>query len=1021
MKTLPTYDEFKELCSSFPVRLGKLLPEDGGFFCHPVSMNLLITACTIAEKNTHAPEICRMADVMLMSEDNEHWQPFNLREARFTATQNGGVYITDILGEGSFYAEDWMINGQNDRIIVSIEHMERQGKRYAPVTPLTTAFIDFKKIESSSFWHESEIGSPFICNIDTLKTMLSDYRKQKMDASPKLKYAERVTMPLFELSVIVDIASVRRRMVSRFIAQIEEIWKDLEDSAALLRLIDVVPGVFIAGSVKDVLSADGIAAVNISGESLEQLTASYLNAVNASREYELGVTVNPKYNEGFAELEGTPEEDEKFLICSLLSLPPANNGIYEYVWKKYPLQHGNIDNISDFWGTPAVDEIVEPINEIVKLPETDVSQIETAEISPETESEPQITDFIKNLRSEADVKTAEAKRLRKQADDLLFEARLLYVKADEAEAEAQKDASIKAAEVVKPVKPVETVKPEPPKPAPEPVKPAPEPPKPAPEPVKPVVSMFAELEALAKEVEEIVPVVESVSTQAQAFEQAQAIALPYVNETDSADDIDVPEISDIADIAAVEVPQLKPVTDTFEGRIKNIYSMDADALNAFRNELEGQRSKLDNRAAADIEQRITARENALEIETLDAMTADTDGMTLETAQKLLDELSDGTYNMKNTAPYIKRINEKIDALFVDEIERFTSGAENMSPDELTALRAKVPELPLPDYIKQRTETKIDRIRDTNAERDINEMIGDINKLNEKDATDIIRKINMIKLDAHTRVRYVDKLDAHISKIREEEAQAFIEIMQRSMRDTGLSNAQICIHGSALFHGKIEKATGEYASVGRFEQPLIVGDNAKTEEAFLLTTDFLYIRNKAGGVNRIKLDDIEDIRTDRPLIGVPKIICKTATDSIDIPHTFDKKSVDSAAKVIYDVVNTIKDKRSADRLKAIEEANAKRSKNDDPPAPISGITSETIAEKNTAETVNTQKAAVRNIRNPADTDKRGVEIDLTDVGADLEALAANLDSIATFNAASNDSESLYEMSEISAPKMDALDE
>ena len=46
--------------------------------------------------------------------------------------------------ESSFYAEDWMINGKNDTIVVSEEYMREKGKRYAPVTPLTNKILHFK-------------------------------------------------------------------------------------------------------------------------------------------------------------------------------------------------------------------------------------------------------------------------------------------------------------------------------------------------------------------------------------------------------------------------------------------------------------------------------------------------------------------------------------------------------------------------------------------------------------------------------------------------------------------------------------------------------------------------------------------------------------------------------------------------------------------------------------------------------------------------------------------------------------
>jgi hypothetical protein len=435
----------------------------------------------------------------------------------------------------------------------------------------------------------------------------------------------------------------------------------------------------------------------------------------------------------------------------------------------------------------------------------------------------------------------------------------------------------------------------------------------------------------------------------------------------------------------MRLEKLTPVY-SFEDNAGRIRDLTEEELSAFCEEFDRRRGDIDEKTAANIDDLILAREDALEVLSLEKLCGNTDNMTTTEIEKLLETLADGSFSVKAAAPYIKTVREKLDALYVKEADRLTANTEMMNAAEIAKVREHIAAMKLPDDIKKRIEGKLDRASVNLDEKEIQNMIGSLTLLSEKQALEIIRRIDMMKSDKKMTDRYVDKLEAHIIKLRETEAQDFTAVITASMQDSGMTNAQIIMAGSALFPNKVNKATSEYASVGRYEQSLIVSENTKTEESLLLTTDFIYMRTKTGTINRIKVEDVDDIRFEKAFIGNPKIICKAKSETVELPHGFDKKSSEAAAVVLLDVINAIKDKKSADRMKAIEEANAKRKA-------IAQAAAE--AEQKLLSGTKEKEAPKRVIKNPAETEKRGVEIDLSEIEADLEALVANLETKAAF--------------------------
>ena len=130
MEIFKQYDSFKEKCIEFPKLFEEKYFTDNKFICHPTAANELIAVCSDEEAHTNALCICRMADMLLMSEDSENWVKFNLAEARKISEQNGYIYLTDLFAESAFQADDWMIDGKHDTIIVNEEYMREKGMKY---------------------------------------------------------------------------------------------------------------------------------------------------------------------------------------------------------------------------------------------------------------------------------------------------------------------------------------------------------------------------------------------------------------------------------------------------------------------------------------------------------------------------------------------------------------------------------------------------------------------------------------------------------------------------------------------------------------------------------------------------------------------------------------------------------------------------------------------------------------------------------------------------------------------------
>ncbi len=392
MEIFKQYDTFKEKCAEFSDKLEKKCFGSAKLICHPTSENVLISICSDEEAHSNAIYICRMADMLLMSDNGEEWSSFNLAEARSTAEQNGYVYLTDLLAENAFLSEDWMINGKNDTVIVSEAYMREKGKRYAPVTPLTNKVLHFKKYQNSFFWKPSAPGNIICVDKDHLDGCFKDFFARITEKLPDLSESETIDFKLFDGEITIDVNTTRIRTIERFFESINSVAKALGESSEILDICEYEFSAidfmleYAAAALRNNgidLSKDEFAGKYYSpvlgGADTEKRLASlgtrfgnndidcvklaFIDAVNAEYadkiEYSAGDAGYYNGNIRKLELGSFSDDEEKYLISELLSHKPADYRIFYYANKKYPEEASDLAAIADFW-------------EVAPLPETEV-------------------------------------------------------------------------------------------------------------------------------------------------------------------------------------------------------------------------------------------------------------------------------------------------------------------------------------------------------------------------------------------------------------------------------------------------------------------------------------------------------------------------------------------------------------------------------------------------------------------------------------------------------------------------
>lgn len=391
MDVFNQYDVFREKCFNFEEKFKESAFKESALICHPTCEDEIISVCSDEEAKTNGLNICRLSDMLLMSADNETWETFNLIEARKIAAENGFVYLTDLLGEDSFYAEDWMINGQNDQIVVSEEYMREKGKRYAPVTPLTNKVLHFKKMMCPFFWTASEPGKILPLNKDTMKQRLDNYATEALNVLPPLNGEDSIEFKLFDETVEINTVTTRSLKTDVFFAQLDNMLEELSGFSDILEInrYDFSRSEFITDVAVAALNNNGITIdketfcnnyyyplLDKSDEELagiielsenkpiDCIKIAFVNAVKseATFEYVYPVSDASEYFKSMHDLEQTDfsgitgDGAEKHKIAYILGHKPSDYAIFAYISKRYPEETANAAKIAEFWGISPVDD-----------------------------------------------------------------------------------------------------------------------------------------------------------------------------------------------------------------------------------------------------------------------------------------------------------------------------------------------------------------------------------------------------------------------------------------------------------------------------------------------------------------------------------------------------------------------------------------------------------------------------------------------------------------------------------------
>lgn len=395
MDVFNQYDVFKEKCFAFADELESKCFTEAKFICHPTQKNELICRCSDEEAKSNGLNICRYSDMLLMSADNEEWQSFNITRAREIAAENGYVYLTDIMAENAFYAEDWMINGKNDTIVVSEAYMREKGKKYAPVTPLTNKVLHFKKLNNTFFWNKAEIGEVITLDADYIEKCIDTYLNKCVDEAPDFADTNDLTFDLFDKSVVIDGKTTRILKTDVLFEQFDNIVAELEEAKEIFETSEFAFSAdeFIRKVAVAVLSNNGVTitldkfvseyvnkysnlsdeeladkshGINISGNSPEMAAVkiAFTDALTKSDlfEYSYSVKANSDYSSLMKDLEQKEFSgsqgiaEEKFLISKILSFRPESYGIFAYTLYKYPEEAANLEKLANFWNVAPMDK-----------------------------------------------------------------------------------------------------------------------------------------------------------------------------------------------------------------------------------------------------------------------------------------------------------------------------------------------------------------------------------------------------------------------------------------------------------------------------------------------------------------------------------------------------------------------------------------------------------------------------------------------------------------------------------------
>ncbi|MCM1524830.1 MAG: zinc-ribbon domain-containing protein [Ruminococcus sp.] len=361
METI-NYERFRESCTEFRNAFADRYFSAGGLYCHPLLDGVIYTPCTPEEAKSNRADICRMSDMLLMSEDGKEYVPFKIAEARKIAQENGSVYIANLLCEEAFMALDWMIDGKHDTLIISEEHMKKEGKPYAPVTPLTNVIQPFKKFTNHFLYKKGTLEAPAVLSENTAFEKPDSFSEETLSEFPKLEIAGNAEFELFGAKMQTDKNEARCMELDKGLELTNRLIETMKPNIDAFKNagVDFDLNTYIADFMVKAAEKCGVKAEKgdfPNADDMPALKDAFRKLISEKNGY--GFKYVPADEAGFkaalkdAELSEAPQEELKKEISALLCRRPACPAALNMARAVSPTDAENVENISEYWGVKA--------------------------------------------------------------------------------------------------------------------------------------------------------------------------------------------------------------------------------------------------------------------------------------------------------------------------------------------------------------------------------------------------------------------------------------------------------------------------------------------------------------------------------------------------------------------------------------------------------------------------------------------------------------------------------------------
>ena len=144
--------------------------------------------------------------------------------------------------------------------------------------------------------------------------------------------------------------------------------------------------------------------------------------------------------------------------------------------------------------------------------------------------------------------------------------------------------------------------------------------------------------------------------------------------------------------------------------------------------------------------KIAERASVLETEKLDAIIGDINTIDVDKAIYALDTIKNGDFHEDKKTERIEQLENRIKELHIENIEKLMDGVENMSKEELLAVKTRIEEYRCPLELKTKYIVKVDECLSSLAEKEVTDIIGNINNLSAKKSLDVIVRLRTMALD-----------------------------------------------------------------------------------------------------------------------------------------------------------------------------------------------------------------------------------------------------------------------------------